>query len=247
MYYQIGISLCKYDWIFQLDDDEEPNEKLLRELRNILEKFSAEVFLINRIEKSIGKVSKQVRFFKRVVSNLQVLFTGDILLMERAKKLNNEYYIFHHDPYTESDLLKKFKKYIIIEAYQWGYKINHTLNSSKSITRLFRALFIILKHVNERFAYFLFANLFLVYYFYQRVLTFGIRNIKRVAIYCLLIALEVNKGFHKYYQVWRSMEDKTPIEWLELQEAQNLTELTGRNGLRNLEKLINKKLKFINP
>ena len=120
--------------------------------------------------------------------------------------------------------------------------MNHTLSSPKSINRIFRTLFTILKRTNERFAYFLFANLFLAYYFYQRVLTFGIRNIKRTIIYCSLMAYEVNKGFYKYYKVWRSMNDKTPIEWLGLQNTQNLMGLTSQNGLENFERLIYRRL-----
>ena len=65
------------------------------------ERFSAEVFLVNRIEKSIRKVSKQVRLFKKgSVKPTGIIHWGYIINGE-SQKLDNEYYLFHQDPYTE--------------------------------------------------------------------------------------------------------------------------------------------------
>ena len=245
IYYSIGMNVCSHSWILHLDDDEEPSIQLLEEIRSIPQKYNAKVFRITRFEK-IGQPSKIVRFFHRkFVKPTGIIHNGYIPLVPPLELDSTRYYIHHKAGFREENL----NKYVILESISIGWKIRQILNTInknfKKRGKLINRFVSTLMSIDTKVTYFLLFLLFLLYYFIRRTKKMGIKGIKRNILYCSLIFFEVTRNFSKYFLIWENIGDKTLIEWLKLYKIDDLYEYNisfSDNGLKNLEKLIQKKV-----
>jgi len=234
LYRQIGINLCSNDWILQFDDDEEPSIELMQEIlkfKSKNEEPSAKVFLIKRIEKK--GFSMLCRFFNRKYVELTgVIHWGYKIKTTDISKLPG--YIVHHDEYGKNinKLIKKLQRYAVVEAYQWWYKVRHSLMSSKIPIKKFQNF-----TIRNPLLIWILANAYLVYYL---ILWIRSRHIFLGILYCLLILVEINRSFKKYLKIWKYMNDKTPIKLLRLNSIKDVERWTlhPENGIRNFIKIM---------
>ncbi|MEM0242867.1 MAG: glycosyltransferase family A protein [Candidatus Aenigmatarchaeota archaeon] len=128
-YYKIGINECKYDWILQLDADDVPNKKLLKDLRKLInDKYDA--YKIYR--KYRNKESREFLF--RLIKKDVAYPTGLIhWVMASSSKnyieLNTiKYFIEHkHRNIVCGNPVEKGAIYNTIELSQIGTKILFSL------------------------------------------------------------------------------------------------------------------------
>ena len=136
LYYQIGLNLTHNNWVIHLDDDEEPNEILLKNLKKIISSANSKVLRITRINKTYRFNDQLIRIFHKDY----VTATGCIHWSWGSKVEPEdlpEIYIINHNVTDRS--LRKLKKYALIESYQWGYKILYDL-THKNLTKKIKIL-----------------------------------------------------------------------------------------------------------
>ncbi|MEM0242862.1 MAG: glycosyltransferase family A protein [Candidatus Aenigmatarchaeota archaeon] len=117
-YYKIGISECKYDWILQLDSDDFPNKRLLKDLKKLInDKYDAYKIL---------QGSYFFRLFKKGVANpLGVIHWLISIKTRNYKELDCKRYFIEIK--RRETLKEVFEKYLIrytkIESFQLPAKL----------------------------------------------------------------------------------------------------------------------------
>ena len=240
LYHQIGINLCSNDWILYFDDDEEPTIELLQEiikLKNEGKEPSAKVFLIKRIEKN--GFSMLCRFFNRkYIEPTGLIHWGFEIRTTNISKLPG--YIIHKNEEGDySKFIRKLQRYAIIEAYQWWYKVEYSINTSNKIIAKFLRMLLI-RIPFPLFAW-ICANAFLIYYFILWIRS-KCCSIFVSSLYCLFILFYINKNFKKCIKIWESISGKNtyPIKHLGLNSIENIRRkiLHPEDGLKNFIKLM---------
>lgn len=252
--YQIGINLCRFDWILQLDDDEEPNANLLKELKYLPFKFNAKVFIIKRLERT-GCYNPRIRFFnRRYVRASGIIHWGFVAETKEVVELDDRYLIIHHD---EDELLRRIKrlwKYSIIESYQWGYKVVYALKNQRGISaKAGKLIFSILSKINKSLAYYLsgtFANVYQLFVLPPtkcNTLSAHLRrfliNLLYRPVYVIFIQINITRGFFKKLKIWEDMlKAGDAIKYMELENPEKVAQLANDNGITNFITLVENRL-----
>lgn len=131
-YYKYGIRVCQHNWILMLDDDEIPNNTLLKTLKNI--GGTEACYYINRIEPNLKKFPV-LRFFHRDAVNVTGLIHRGIEPKEGypVYYLDECNYILHKSTQSKS----KCKQYAKIEASQYPQIIGHAAKHNKHLRYLY--------------------------------------------------------------------------------------------------------------
>jgi len=74
--YQLGINLTKNNWILHLEDDEEPNEEFLQNLKKIISKPDSQVYRVVRIDTRLKTKQRIIRLFNKNTYWLYSLVLG---------------------------------------------------------------------------------------------------------------------------------------------------------------------------
>jgi hypothetical protein len=250
LYYKIGLDLCNNEWVIHLEDDEDPSEELLRDLRDLVQVYGGKykVFKVLR-----GSKKKQMIF--RIFNKEFIVPTGVIHWTWAAKTndildLDKKYFILHPD-LNLKNLIKTFKRYAIIESYQYGYKILAALykdyikyqNPSSFARKAFRILFEVLSKLNKKFAFFVSTALYNFYFFF-----FGIKNREflRPLIYFSLIQIQLLRNFGRKYEIWLKMwEAGDPIKYAGMDEIEKFNRIAEKldpeDGMKNFVALMERK------
>lgn len=250
LYYKIGLQLSSNDWILHLDDDEEPNEELLKDLKGIIK--DKNVYSICRFDTK-GEFQRLFRLFHRdnIIPTGLIHFTWASNV--KAVELNEKYGIIHY----EKDIdLNKLKRYAIFESWQFGYKIfssvfnQHykSMNPNKTIKDYKRIFYS--QTMFGKFGWFLMAMEYNIYILFEGIKSS--RNIKSIFqsfYYAFFIQLNIFKDFHKKYEVWMKIIEKDVFEFLGLDNYENalksLSDMNSANGVENFIRLVENKRKEI--
>jgi hypothetical protein len=110
LYYKIGLDLCSNEWVIHLDDDEDPSEELLRDLRDLVRVYGGKykIFRVGR-----GKGSRERQMIFRIFNKEFIVPTGVIHWTWAAKTndildLDKKYFILHPD-LNLKNFIKTFK------------------------------------------------------------------------------------------------------------------------------------------
>ncbi|MEM1671531.1 MAG: hypothetical protein QXT86_05725 [Archaeoglobaceae archaeon] len=255
LYYKIGLELCKNDWILHLEDDEEPSDELLKDLKKIISKNDSKVYAICRKETK----SKQAHEIFRLFHKNYVVPSGLIHFVWASKVkpfvLDRRYYILHTEMETN---FKKLKKFSIFESWQlcckilyliYGAQITHfknqnTFNFMKKIGKI-----LFYQSKLGKFGWFLLATEFNLCYLLlflmksSRTLKFIVYSL----IYSLFIQINLLKDFSKKLEASLKMWEMGVFEFLGLDSYENalksLKGIDSGNGLENFFRLIEIRLK----
>ncbi|MFH8080530.1 MAG: glycosyltransferase [Candidatus Aenigmatarchaeota archaeon] len=135
-FYYIGFSLCKYRWIFIIEDDENINDKSLYNLSKN-KSFKSNVFTIVRKEDYPSKrfQSILIRFFnKNYVTPIGIIH-WHYFTKEKPQHLN-KVIIFHNSNYYLKKRLKNVINQTFIDSYQFGYKLLLILNYGNKVYKI---------------------------------------------------------------------------------------------------------------
>lgn len=91
---------CKYDWVLQLDTDENINNQFKKDLRKIISRSKCSAFLIKRFEevtedKGSGAFSRQIRLYKRKETEFSGIFHRLPVIHGKIERLPDIYYMNH--------------------------------------------------------------------------------------------------------------------------------------------------------
>lgn len=260
LYYKIGLDLTSYEWIFHLDDDELPSDKLLNDLKKLIKDFGSvyPVFAVKRINTAKKGLDQ---FLFRIFRKDMILPTGTIhwVWASKTKKIlkldSRDYYILHNE-----DVLLDFKKnlkrlwkYSIIESYQYGYKVLTTIynrnifkyqNTSSVYYKIFKYVYSFINKLNNRVALLIAASLYNLFFLY-----YGLFKIKKVPIqsliYSLFIQINLIRNFNKKYRIWLKIYEKgDPIRYLHLDSIESFRMaymdfvFDPNDGLKNFIKMM---------
>jgi len=252
LYYKIGLDLCSNEWVIHLDDDEEPSEEVLRDLRDLV-RFMGGRYKIFRVWRGVqGK--KHMGVF-RIFNKEFIIPTGVVHWNWAAKTndildLDRKYFILHPDSNLKI-LIKTARRYAIIESYLYGYKILAALykdyikyqNPKLFYRKAFRILFEMLSKLNKKFAFFVSTALYNFYYFFV-----GIKNREFLwpLIYFSLIQIQLLRNFGRKCEIWlRMWEAGDPIKYAGMDEIekfqQNAEKLDPEDGMKNFVALMERK------
>ncbi|MEM0324433.1 MAG: glycosyltransferase [Candidatus Aenigmatarchaeota archaeon] len=254
-YYKIGINECKYDWILQLDADDLPNKKLLKDLRKLInDKYDA--YKIYR--KYRNKESKEFLF--RLIKKDVAYPTGLIHWVMASSSKNyielnpRKYFIEHkYRNIRQENLIEKATKYNTIELYQIGTKILFFFNRNAYLWFEYPKYFnAIKKFVNYLFKLgkFGFAILIILWnYSYvilliKREKKFNVNWIK----YSTLFLFKIFQNFHYKYLIYNFQYKMGIFKFLKIENKKEVLKLSKRlnldnNSLENFKKLLNNGLK----
>jgi len=257
LYYKIGLDLCNNEWVIQLDDDEEPSEELLRDLRDLVRVYGRKYKIFRVLRDSRGSKKKAMIF--RIFNKEFIVPTGIIHWNWAAKTndildLDKKYFILHSDfiYLNLKNFIKASKRYTIIESYQYGYKILAVLykdyikyqNPSSFARKAFRILFEALSKLNKKFAFFVSTALYNLYFFFV-----GIKNREflRPLIYFSLIQIQLLRNFGRKYEIWLKMwEAGDPIKYAGMDEIEKFNRIAEKldpeNGMKNFVALMERKV-----
>ncbi|MEM3505563.1 MAG: hypothetical protein QW532_04985 [Archaeoglobaceae archaeon] len=248
-YYKIGLELCKNEWILHLDDDEEPSDELLRDLRTLAD-GEVRVYAILRSCKDSKVRAKVFRFFNKDYISPTGLIHVPWVSKVNPFFLDEKYYLNH---YEENVNIKKFKKYAVYESWQYCCKIMVSIfgtyiryqNPSKFVKKLGRVLFYQSKL--GKFGWFLLATEYNLYNLFNWIKSS--RTPKFIIysfIYSLFIQINLLKDFSKKLEASLKMWEVGVFEFLGVDSYENalknLEGLNSRNGLENFVKLVERRL-----
>jgi len=119
-----AIPRAKYEWIFLLDCDERPDDKLVKSIKDELEKPQCEAYEIKRRNFFLGKIlkfgglsnDKVVRLFRRELRYEDKRVHAEIVGFSKLGKL--EGFLVHHTFKDWDSYLKKLNRYSIWGAEQ---------------------------------------------------------------------------------------------------------------------------------
>ncbi|MEM5828607.1 MAG: glycosyltransferase [Candidatus Aenigmatarchaeota archaeon] len=248
-YYKIGINECKYEWIFQLDADDIPSEKLLKDLRKLVnDKYDAykiyrdydRYYLFRLYKKSIAAPFCLIHYVMSIKGKNY---------LELSSK---EYYI--HSPLTFRGYKNKLYKYSLLDSYQQFFKLyiaNFFASFNKDGYSFPQEFFITYKISN---VFLLFSKSYLlsmlVWTFYN-TLSFMYSLLSAISkfeigksfgiLYTILIFLNVLKSPYKRFLPIR-LGYKSFCEFLELYDKKLLLKNAkrlnfGNVGIENLKRL----------
>jgi len=257
LYYEIGLELCSNEWVIHIEDDEDPSEDLLMDLRTLIEKFG-EKYKIFRVLR--GSKKKQ-RIF-RIFNKNYIIPTGVIHWTWAAKTneildLEEKYFIHHPDYLSLRDFIKTFRKYAVVESYQYGYKILATIYKdfigyqnpksgvSQSVYRkIFKKFFEGTLRFSRKISFMISVTLYNLYLFFV-----GVKGKEplRAFLYALFIQYELMRSFGKKYEIWlRMWEEGDPIKYAGMDSVENFNKIAEKldpeNGLKNFVALMERKV-----
>ena len=257
LYYKIGLDLCSNEWVIQLDDDEEPSKELLRDLRDLVRVYGDRYKIFRVLRDSRGSKKRHIIF--RIFNKEFIIPTGVIHWNWAAKTndildLDEKYFILHLDfiYLNLKNFIKTFRRYGVIESYQYGYKILAALykdyikpqNPSSFARKAFRILFEALLKLNKKLGFFVSTFLYNFYFF-----LFGIKNREflRPLIYFYFIQIQLLRNFGRKYDIWLKMwEAGDPIKYAGMDEIEKFNKIAEKldpeNGLKNFVALMEKKV-----
>ncbi|MEQ3657830.1 MAG: glycosyltransferase family 2 protein [Glaciecola sp.] len=122
---QYALSLCKHDWVLNLDGDEVINAALQNALVKVMKKnkvssvrFKRNDYFINKLPSALTKKPNNLRFYKRIEAS----FDSDTLVHETAKVIGKELFInesFTHYGYNDIHALNgKINDYSSLKAQE---------------------------------------------------------------------------------------------------------------------------------
>ncbi|MEM2086535.1 MAG: hypothetical protein QXP28_01405 [Archaeoglobaceae archaeon] len=252
-YYKIGLELCKNEWILHLDDDEEPSDELLKDLK-LLIGSDHKVYSIWRISKS----SKMCQRIFRLFHKNYIVPSGVIHLTWFSKVkpvlLDRKYHIVH---YEEDVKIEKIKNYAIIDSWQFCckicflileteyYTLSKLLNSIRKIGKI-----ISYKSKLGKFGWFLLSIEFNIFISLYRVKLY-FKNFKYLFYYSILYSIFFQiyllKDFSKKLEASLKMWEIGVFEFLGLDSYENalktLEGLDSKNGLENFVRLVKIRLR----
>lgn len=250
--YKVGLDLCQHDWVLHLEDDEMPSDELLKDLKKIVQEYGKEykVFKVTR-----GTKERNQKLF-RLFHKSEIIPTGVIHWTWASKtnkifELDSKYFIYH-PPEEKKAILKKLRKYAIIESYQYGYKVLATIYSSifkyekapSIFYRVFKAIYESLQKINKKFAMLVATSLYNFYF-----LLYGLKSGEFLysTYYWLMIQKELLRDFEKKFRIWlKTFEAGGPINYagLTLENfCKSAGELDAKDGIGNFIKLMELGLK----
>jgi hypothetical protein len=257
LYYKIGLDLCNNEWVIHLDDDEDPSEELLRDLRDLVRVYGDRYKIFGVLRDS--RCSKKRHIIFRIFNKEFIIPTGVIHWNWAAKTndilyLDEKYFILHLDfiYLNLKNFIKTSRRYGVIESYQYGYKILAALykdyikyqNPSSFARKAFRILFEALSKLNKKFAFFVSTALYNLYFFFV-----GIKNREflRPLIYFSLIQIQLLRNFGRKYEIWLKMwEAGDPIKYAGMDEIEKFKRIAEKldpeNGLKNFVALMERRV-----
>lgn len=250
---KIGAKLAKNDWILHLDDDEIPSNELLRFLKN---EFSPdkEVSVFNIPRKELEK--NFINYQPRLYNKKKLFFSGIIhwgLIPTGIKKeFDKNKLLFHYEQYSYS--FEKWKKYALIDAYVFGYKIlwikknklwhphgNERLKIARIFSKLVEAQFRI-----EKIGWFLAVSEYLIFCIIAALKKGKIKYRLAKTLYYFFIYAYILKEFNKKIRVWENLFEAGSLNnYLGLNDLEDFEKLRDKNkkGLKLLISLIEEKVK----
>lgn len=106
---------CKYDWVLQLDTDEDVNHEFKKDLRRIIGRAKCSAFFIKRFEevtqdKDSNVFSRQIRLYKRKDIEFSGIFHRLPVVYGKIETLPDKYYMNHMSEFkTRKRLHREFK------------------------------------------------------------------------------------------------------------------------------------------
>jgi len=256
-YYKIGINECKYEWIFMLDSDDIPNEKLLKDLKKLVnDKYDA--YKIFRKYKN----HKSHEFLFRLIKKNSAYPSGLIHWVMASKSKNykeldsEKYYILHEDRKENiKNSLKRAEKYRIIELMQIGAKILYFFERwdiyfwferPKYLNKIYPFVKILINLGKLGLA----ILIFLWSYAYVMLISKRFKKISPLQIkYATLFVLDCYKNFHYKYLAYKYQFEFGVNEFLGLDNKKVFLNTSKKlnfcnDGLSNFLKLLDYRLKL---
>ncbi|MCX7999525.1 MAG: hypothetical protein N3A69_11345 [Leptospiraceae bacterium] len=247
LYYRVGLELCTNDWILHLEDDEEPSDELLKDLKKLTAKNT--VYSVCRFDMEKRRFQRLFRLFYKDF----IIPTGLIHFTWVSKiepiELEEKYNIVHY----ELDLnIKKLKKYAVYESWQYAYKIIFSIfsfykykNKNNFIKKIKKILF--LQSKLGKIGWFLLATEYNLYMLFAFIKSRSPRPLYSL-LYWLFIQINLFKKFSVKLEASLKMIEKGVFEFLGLDSYENalksLEGLNSKNGLENFVKLVEKRLQI---
>jgi len=258
-FYKVGMKECKYEWILMLDADELPNEKLLKNLKKLIQK-PFDGYKIFREEKGLSLMFMIKFFRKSKFFPTGLIHSHGTLLSQNIKKLDKQYKIVH----TRSGLpllegKKRADKYFFVEKYQIGYRMllytdnrvtfwfydefqqtsRKIIDKAKIIRNFFLRFF-------GKVGFFIILFSFIFFQEFVKASLFGVKtllNLKWLK-YSILLSKEVLKNYNKLFPLWIAFYKEGFYRTLKLDSKKELLRLSkklnfGNDGINNFLKLVN--------
>ncbi|MEM5820127.1 MAG: glycosyltransferase [Candidatus Aenigmatarchaeota archaeon] len=248
-YYKIGINECKYDWILQLDADDFPNKKLLKDLRKLInDKYDA------------YKIFRDVHLFrlfkKNVAYPLGMIHWVMSVKTKNYKKLDyKEYFISTGKEEAFKDIYTRYLiKYTKIESFQSPAKLLYaSVLSSEGIETSVSEKFKYYKLFSKfsRYSYLFFFLSFLIYLTMLEIYTTLFNKPKNIWMrYPFYIFLVFIQHPFKNLYIARRIYEEGFYELFELDSKEKILKIAkklnfGDSGIKNFEKLLDYKFKEI--
>jgi len=256
LYYKFGLDFCSHEWVIYFEDDEEPCEKLLVDLRSIIENYGEKYKVFRALKIS----NKQKDNVFRIFNKDYIIPIGLIHWLWGAKNgsdifdLGDEYYVRHLelgvDDVDFGVLSQKLRRYSVIESYQYGFKILAICykdyvryQNPRLLRKIFKHLFEIFSMLNEKVALLISATLYNLFFFVK-----GLTKRPLVALYyAYSVQREILRDFGRKYKIWKDMwEIGDPIRYAGTDNLQNFSKIAEKldpeNGLKNFIALMEKRL-----
>ncbi|MDK2876579.1 MAG: hypothetical protein PWQ22_989 [Archaeoglobaceae archaeon] len=245
LYYKVGMSLCKYDWILQFDDDEDVSVEDLKKIKHLTN--DREAYRVKRANPTDKKFQRIIRLYHKD----SVVPTGLIHWVMAAKDNYEDvdFEIIHPPFQSRRDLIRQLKKYAVIESYQWGLKIVRSVFSTyqkyeeapEIIRSIARKIFKIQSKLGK-FGWYLLAteyNLFMLFNGIYQSIKARVNPLYSL-LYVLFIQWNITKSFSRKYRVWMKMiEVGDPIKYMHLESLEDIKKLEKELGLSKTEGLKN--------
>ncbi|MGB9732933.1 MAG: glycosyltransferase [Candidatus Micrarchaeales archaeon] len=257
-----GISKCKADWIFYLDTDERPNEKLLSDLNKIVNS-DCDAFAIKRYEEATA--SSHTQFFTwqfRLFKKSAALFKGIIheqpIINGKLCTLGDNYFIahridlMHHERNDYNKMLLfemlSYRQYneVFLDYIRKFFAIDQKSISGKIILGFFNALLhayetLFFKKQDSEI-----SRRDYLWFYFIRTLAYGFRHGRIGSIF------EIWNGQKKYFEYLEKEREKLAEKYgLKRVDLFNISQIIYKEGVikylgfdkpENVEKLTNEYL-----
>ncbi|MEM0476633.1 MAG: glycosyltransferase [Candidatus Aenigmatarchaeota archaeon] len=254
-YYKIGINECKYDWIFQLDADDFPSKKLLRDLRKLInDKYDA--YKIYR--KYRNKESREFLF--RLIKKDVAYPTGLIHWVMASSSKNyielnpRKYFIESDRRESLGDFFGKSIKYSRVESFQLPTKLLYASKLPKIRIEVHTTDYIKYYRLFSETSKINYLSLLLSYLFYLMMLVFYflfLRKEKSLLMKYIIYTLYffIQHPFKNLY-ISKKIYEKGFYELFELDSKEKILKNArklnfGNVGIKNFEKLLEYKFKEV--
>jgi len=246
LWHQISVNACSNEWIINIDDDEEPNNYLLKDLRYIIATSRSKVLRILRIDMKTGARERVPRIFHKS----GIILTGAIHQSRVPKfgweDLPEKYLLYHHtEKYRFEDMLQKAYKYSVIESYHLGFKMLYLISRKR------RPYSEVVKKCPKfgRLGWLLLTTGYNVGLMIIKALkTRSLQDIALLLFYHVSVQANIFKDFSNKVKIWSKMyQVGGPIRFMGFNDIKEIDFqiLVEEDGLKNFERYTKIRLKKI--